>query len=81
MSSRRLGRGEKRKGRPRGGRPEGSVSVSVDHLEALQHGKLGREPLQPVGGQADVGDQQQLVQVAQSGQVLKGRRHPDEGFQ
>lgn len=29
----------------------------MDNLEALQHGKLRREPLQLIGGQADMCDQ------------------------
>lgn len=29
----------------------------LDHLEALQHGELGGELLQLIGGQADVCDQ------------------------
>lgn len=41
------------------------------NLEALQHGKLRRQPLQLIGGQADMCNQQQLVQVAQGGQVLQ----------
>lgn len=43
----------------------------MSDLKALQHGKLRRELLQLIGRQADVGHQQQLVQVAQGGQVLK----------
>lgn len=38
--------------------------LQLHHLETLQHGKLRRQPLQVVRGQIDMGNQQQLVQVA-----------------
>lgn len=38
--------------------------LQLHHLQTLQHGKLRRQLLQMIRGQIDMGNQQQLVQVA-----------------